>query len=200
MLGIWAYLDMVPVSRRQAVGAVGGPGAQPGAAAGAGPGLEAAGGPSNGAGKQSNCTSRRKTEGPDCTPATPELVEAWTALFVPCLRYAADIGFDIAFTPHLDDGLNNGQPRPRCPPLTPPPQWHSAVLVHPIGSTAARPLHPPQPQHTQQPTTRSPRPPRSGATRCSSTLWRSTAACPISTSCCARWRSRCAPRCARAPM
>lgn len=43
----------------------------------------------------------------------------WTALFKPCLKYAVDMGFDIAFTPHLDDGLNNGQ-------------WRNAMRINPV--------------------------------------------------------------------
>jgi hypothetical protein len=60
-----------------------------------------------------------KPAAPECTPATPELIARWTALFQPCLQYAVDLGFDIAFTPHLDDGLNNGQ-------------WRNAMLINPI--------------------------------------------------------------------
>jgi hypothetical protein len=46
-------------------------------------------------------------------------VDKWTALFTPCLKYAVDMGFDIAFTPHLDDGLNNGQ-------------WRNAMKINPV--------------------------------------------------------------------
>lgn len=41
------------------------------------------------------------------------------ALFQPCLDYAVGLGFDVAFTPHLDDGLNNGQ-------------WRNAMLINPL--------------------------------------------------------------------
>lgn len=59
------------------------------------------------------------TSSPECTPATQELVDKWVALFKPCLDYAVGLGFDIAFTPHLDDGLNNGQ-------------WRNAMLINPL--------------------------------------------------------------------
>ena len=62
---------------------------------------------------------RGRTDSPECTPATPELVARWQALFQPCLKYAVDLGFDIAFTPHLDDGLNNGQ-------------WRNAMRINPL--------------------------------------------------------------------
>ena len=56
---------------------------------------------------------------PDCTQATPDLVAQWVQLFTPCLKYAVDLGFDVAFTPHLDDGLNNGA-------------WRNAMLINPL--------------------------------------------------------------------
>lgn len=66
------------------------------------------------------CTQTLPPSGsPECTPATPELVAKWGALFQPCLAYAVGLGFDIAFTPHLDDGLNNGQ-------------WRNAMLINPL--------------------------------------------------------------------
>lgn len=58
-------------------------------------------------------------ESPECTPATPELIARWLSLFRPCLQYAVDLGFDIAFTPHLDDGANSGQ-------------WRNAMRINPL--------------------------------------------------------------------
>jgi hypothetical protein len=57
--------------------------------------------------------------GAECTAFTPAAVEEWVRLFKPCLAYAVGLGFDIAYTPHLDDGLNAGQ-------------WRNAMLIDPL--------------------------------------------------------------------
>lgn len=57
--------------------------------------------------------------GAECTAFTPAAVEEWVRLFKPCLSYAVGLGFDLAFTPHLDDGLNKGQ-------------WRNAMLIDPL--------------------------------------------------------------------
>lgn len=57
--------------------------------------------------------------GAECTTFTPAAVEEWVKRFKPCLSYAVGLGFDLAFTPHLDDGLNKGQ-------------WRNAMLIDPL--------------------------------------------------------------------
>jgi hypothetical protein len=54
-----------------------------------------------------------------CEPFTAAILAEWTKAFIPCLAYAVKAGFDIAFTPHLDDGLASGV-------------WRNAQLINPL--------------------------------------------------------------------
>jgi 2,4-dienoyl-CoA reductase-like NADH-dependent reductase (Old Yellow Enzyme family) len=54
-----------------------------------------------------------------CEPFTQDILTAWIKAFIPCLDYAVKAGFDIAFTPHLDDGLASGV-------------WRNAMLINPL--------------------------------------------------------------------
>jgi hypothetical protein len=54
-----------------------------------------------------------------CEPFTQAIIDDWVKAFIPCLSYAVKAGFDIAFTPHLDDGLASGV-------------WRNAQLINPI--------------------------------------------------------------------
>eukprot|EP00775_Hariotina_reticulata_P004880 gene4880-5125_t len=55
----------------------------------------------------------------ECVRFTAADIAVWTQAFIPCLQYAVGQGFDIAFTPHLDDGLGSGQ-------------WRNAMLIDPL--------------------------------------------------------------------
>ncbi|KAF6266260.1 hypothetical protein COO60DRAFT_1669582 [Scenedesmus sp. NREL 46B-D3] len=54
-----------------------------------------------------------------CEPFTKAVLADWTKALIPCLGYAVRAGFDIAITPHLDDGLASGV-------------WRNAQLINPL--------------------------------------------------------------------
>jgi hypothetical protein len=56
---------------------------------------------------------------PECTKFTQKAADEFVRLVKPCLAYAVGMGFDLAFTPHLDDGLNAGQ-------------WRNAMRIDPL--------------------------------------------------------------------
>lgn len=56
----------------------------------------------------------------ECLPFTQAAINTWLELFTPCLQYAVWRGFTgISFTPHLDDGLGQGQ-------------WRNKMLINPL--------------------------------------------------------------------
>lgn len=57
--------------------------------------------------------------GRDCLPFTQDVIDQFTKLTAACLQHAVQVGFDLAFTPHLDDGLGSGQ-------------WRNAMQINPI--------------------------------------------------------------------
>jgi hypothetical protein len=65
------------------------------------------------------CCSHKPGSTDKCEPFTTAILAEWTQAFIPCLAYAAKAGFDIAFTPHLDDGLASGA-------------WRNAQLINPL--------------------------------------------------------------------
>lgn len=55
----------------------------------------------------------------ECVPFSDSVIEQWSKGLAECMRPAVEAGFDIAYTPHLDDGRGNSA-------------WRNAMRINPL--------------------------------------------------------------------
>jgi hypothetical protein len=58
-----------------------------------------------------------------CIPFTPDVLPTWEIGLQACIKYAVNLGFDIFYTPHVDDGGSGGA-------------WRNAIKVDPYARHA----------------------------------------------------------------